>query len=318
MLIMASDPSSDVSRVLERQQYKMHGSHSAVKLCHWVQQSLLKGRPCYKQEFYGIRSHRCLQMTPVVNQCTHNCLFCWRVQGFEAQNVEWKGPEEILDACMAEQRKLVSGFGGDPRCSKEQWKESREPKHVAISLSGEPTMYPRLGEFIEICHRRGMTTFLVTNGTLPEVLEKLDPLPTQLYVTVAAPNEEVYKRLCVPRIPDGWEKLRRTLELFPSLGTRTVVRHTLVNGWNVGWEDEYAKLDAIADPMFIEPKGYVFVGDSRRRMTIDNMPSPAMVAEFGRRLGDRMGMELLMERPDSRVALLGGKGAQVKIPGLDE
>ena len=124
---------------------------------------------------------------------------------------------------------------------------------------------------------KGMTTFLVTNGTLPEALEKLDPLPTQLYVTLAAPNPEVYKRLCVPRIPDGWERLMRTLELMPSLSTRTVIRHTLVKEWNIGWEDEYARLDALADPTFIEPKGYVFVGDSRRRMRMANMPSHAEI-----------------------------------------
>jgi len=298
---------------LQKQQYRLCGDHAGVKLCHWMKQSLLKGRTCYKQDFYGIRSHRCLQMTPVVNQCTHNCLFCWRVQGFETETTDWRDPEEILDACIQQQRSLVSGFGGDPRCSPKMWEESRNPRQVAISLSGEPTIYPRLGEFIEVCHKRGMTTFLVTNGTLPEALEKLDPLPTQLYVTVAAPNEEVYKRLCVPRIPDGWKRLRSTLELLPSLDTRTVIRHTLVKDWNVGWEDEYAKLDALADPMFVEPKGYVFVGDSRRRMTIDNMPSHAMVVEFGKRLAERLGMELLLEREDSRVVLLGERNAQVKI-----
>jgi tRNA wybutosine-synthesizing protein 1 len=307
---------TDLNRTREKQQYKLHGGHAAVKLCHWMQQSLLKGRPCYKQEFYGIQSHRCLQMTPVVDQCTHNCLFCWRVQGFDRKEEQWREPEEVLDACISEQRKLVSGFGGDARCSKEMWKESREPKQVAISLSGEPTIYPHLGEFIEVCHRRGMTTFLVTNGTFPEVLEKLDPLPTQLYVTVAAPNEEVYRRLCVPRIPDGWERLKRTLELFPSLNTRTVIRHTLVKDWNVGWEDEYAKLDASADPDFIEPKGYVFVGDSRRRMSIDNMPSHDTITEFSKRLGDRMGMEILKERKDSRVLVLGKKDSQLRIPGI--
>jgi tRNA wybutosine-synthesizing protein 1 len=307
---------ADLNRTREKQQYKMHGGHAAVKLCHWMQQSLLKGRPCYKQEFYGISSHRCLQMTPVVDQCTHNCLFCWRVQGFDRKEEQWREPEEILDACIAEQRKLVSGFGGDARCSKEMWKEAREPKQVAISLSGEPTMYPYLGEFIGACHRRGMTTFLVTNGTFPVVLEKLDPLPTQLYVTVAAPNEEVYRKLCVPRIPDGWERLKRTLELLPSLNTRTVIRHTLVKDWNIGWEDDYAKLDALADPMFIEPKGYVFVGDSRRRMSIDNMPPHTQIIEFSKRLGDRLGMEILKERKDSRVLLLGRSGSQVRIPGL--
>jgi len=304
---------TDVKRTLEKQQYKIYGDHAAVKLCHWMKQSLLHGRVCYKEEFYGIRSHRCLQMTPVVNQCTHNCLFCWRVQGFESEEVRWKEPEEILDRCIQEQRKLVSGFGGDERCSREMWQESREPRHVAISLSGEPTMYPYLGDFIDVCHRRGMSTFLVTNGTFPEVLEKLDPLPTQLYVTVAAPTEEIYKRLCVPRIPDGWERLNRTLELLPSLDTRTVIRHTLVKDWNIGWEGDYAKLDAKADPTFVEPKGYVFVGDSRRRMTIDNMPSPAMVREFSERLGRKLGMQVLMERRDSRVALLGRQGSKTSL-----
>lgn len=158
-----------------------------------------------------------------------------------------------------------------------------------------------------------MSTFLVTNGTFPEVLEKLDPLPTQLYVTVAAPTEEIYKRLCVPRIPDGWERLNRTLELLPSLDTRTVIRHTLVKDWNIGWEGDYAKLDAKADPTFVEPKGYVFVGDSRRRMTIDNMPSPAMVREFSERLGRKLGMQVLMERRDSRVALLGRQGSKTSL-----
>jgi tRNA wybutosine-synthesizing protein 1 len=161
-----------------------------------------------------------------------------------------------------------------------------------------------------------MTTFLVTNGTFPEVLEKLSPLPTQLYVTVAAPNPEVYHRLCVPRIPDGWQRLMRTLELLPSLGTRTVVRHTLVKDWNIGWEEEYARLDTIADPTFIEPKGYVFVGDSRRRMTMENMPSHAEIVEFSRRLGERVGMEILKEMRDSRVLVLGQDSKNLMIPGL--
>jgi tRNA wybutosine-synthesizing protein 1 len=281
-----------------------------------MKESMLHGRQCYKQDFYGIRSHRCLQMTPAVNDCTHNCLFCWRVRGFESTVHEWKEPEEMLDALIEQQRKLVSGFKGDPRCTKQMWDECREPKQVAISLAGEPTMYPYLSGFIALCKRRGMTTFLVTNGTFPEVLEGMDSLPTQLYVTVAAPNEELYKRLCVPRIEDGWQKLMRTLELFPSLNTRTVIRHTLVKDWNLGWEKEYAKLDAIADPLFIEPKGYVFVGDSRRRMSMDNMPSIGDVVQFGEKVGQELGMAVVRKKDDSRVILLGEEGKETKIPGL--
>lgn len=299
---------------LERQQYRVVGGSGAVKLCHWMRQKLIHGRPCYKEEFYGIQSHRCLQMTPAVNVCDCRCLFCWRYHGMSGfGDSDYPEPEELLDKCIDEQRLLISGFKGDPRCDVGQWKEAHEPNQVAISLSGEPTLYPKLGEFIELCDRRGMTTFLVTNGTHPKVLADLSPLPTQLYVTLAAPNKDLFDKLCVPQSPRAWERLMETLELLPSLGTRTVIRHTLVAGWNLGWEDEYASLDRLGDPMFIEPKGYVFVGDSRRRMTIDNMPSHSEVREFSQRLAEKLSVDLLAEREDSRVVLLGDKRTGLRI-----
>jgi tRNA wybutosine-synthesizing protein 1 len=223
-------------------------------------------------------------------------------------------PEQILNETIEAQRKLITGFKGDARCDQKKWREANEPKHVACSLSGEPTLYPKLGEFFEICHRRGMTTFLVTNGTMPEVLEELDPLPTQLYVSVVAPNKEVYKKLCNPLIRNGWEKLQETLELLPSLDTRTVIRHTLVDGWNMdGYERQYAKLDEKANPWFIEPKGYVLVGSSRNRMTIKNMPPHEKIKKFSKKLAEETGYELVEEKPDSRVTLLAKDKQKVRI-----
>lgn len=305
----------DKKRILEKQKYIVVGEHSGVKLCHWLGEKLLRGRSCYKEHFYGIQSHRCLQMTPTVFQCTHNCLFCWRFQGLGEVGLEEEDdPIDILDGCIEGQRKLITGYKGDERCPPAMWKEACNPNQVAISLSGEPTLYSRLGEFLEECHGRGMTTFIVSNGSQPEVLENLDPLPTQLYITVAAPNVEVYKKLCVPLIPDGWERLMRTLDILPSLDTRTVIRHTLVEGWNIGWEREYAKLDMKADPLFVEPKGYVFVGYSRERMTIQNMPSQERVREFSKKLGDELGFRILAEQSASRVVLLGRDEADMNVP----
>ncbi|HEC81731.1 MAG TPA: 4-demethylwyosine synthase TYW1 [Thermoplasmatales archaeon] len=297
----------ELREILKKQHYAIVGNHSGVKLCHWMRQSLLFGRECYKQTFYGIESHRCLQMTPTINQCTQNCLFCWRYQGFTELKIE--NPDDplfILEESIRAQRKLITGFKGDPRCDQKKWREANDPKHVACSLTGEPTLYPRLGEFFEACHKRGMTTFLVTNGTNPEALEKLDPLPTQLYVSVVAPNKEVYKRLCRPNIPDGWEKLQKTLEILPSLETRIVIRHTLVDEWNNKdkYIKEYVKLDEKASPLFIEPKAFVFVGYSRKRLTIANMPSHAKVKIFGERLAEELGYFFADEKPDSRVVLL--------------
>ncbi len=296
---------ADAKRLFERQGYKIVGSHSAVKLCHWLRQKLLYRRTCYKEQFYGIECHRCLQMSPTLEQCNQNCLFCWRIQNFDGWGfAKLDEPEDILEMSIAAQRELVSGFKGDERCDPEMWKDAREPNQVAISLTGEPTFYPRLGEFIDVCGVNGMTTFLVTNGTTPKVLENLDPLPTQLYVTLAAPNPEIYGRLCAPIGKRNWEKLRRTLELLPSLNTRTVIRLTLVDGWNIGWEEQYSDLIEMAEPDFVEPKAYVFVGASRERLSIKNMPSHETIREFGKRLSSKLGYEMVDEKPDSRVVLL--------------
>ena len=300
---------TELHKILKKQQYAIVGKHSGVKLCHWMRQSLLFKRECYKQTFYGIESHRCLQMTPALSQCTHMCLFCWRHQGFtEKELKDIDDPKYILDESIESQRKLITGFKGDDRCDQRKWKEANEPNMVACSLSGEPTLYPKLGEFFEACHKRNMTTFLVTNGTNPEALEHLDPLPKQLYVSVVAPNKDVYKKVCSPLISNGWEKLNQTLELLPSLDTRTVIRHTLVQGWNMDdkYIKEYSKLDEKASPLFIEPKGYVFVGYSRKRMNLSNMPSHENVSHFGRKLANNLGYELAMEKSDSRVVLLTG------------
>ncbi len=305
--------SDDLNRILLKQHYRIYKDHAAVKLCHWMKESLMRQRSCYKQDFYGIQSHRCLQMTPVVNECNHTCLFCWRVQRMDHPVDEWAEPAEMLDALIGHQRQLITGFKGDSRCPAEMYEEAKNPNQVAISLAGEPTMYPYLGGLIAECHRRGMTTFLVTNGTNPEVLESLDPLPTQLYVTVAAPNEQIYRKLCVPKIEDGWERIMRSLELLPSLNTRTVIRHTLVEGWNLGWEQEYARLDKIADPTFVEPKGYVFVGDSRNRLSLSNMPSHERVMAFSNEVAALLGLEVIREKPDSRVVLIGQPGFDTRI-----
>ncbi len=306
-----------LQHILQKQHYAPVGDHSAVKLCHWMKQSLLFHRECYKQSFYGISSHRCLQMTPAVHHCTHMCLFCWRFQDFTEQGFSHcDEPEVILDQAILAQRKLITGFKGDPRCDQEKWKQANDPTMLACSLSGEPTLYPKLGEFFDVCKKRGITTFLVTNGTTPDVLTELDPLPDQLYVSVVAPNKEVYKKICSPLISDGWEKLNKTLEVLPSLDTRTVIRHTLVQYWNMDdtFISQYAKLDAQAEPLFIEPKGYVFVGGSRQRMTISNMPSYENVTSFSKKLAEELGYEQILEKPDSLVTLLGSNPKKRILP----
>ncbi len=300
----------EYKKILEKQHYAIVGYHTAVKLCHWMKQSLINKRECYKQTFYGIKTHRCLQMTPSINQCNQMCLFCWRHQGFSEKNFEKiDDPLFILEKSIEAQRKLITGFKGNNRCDMKKWEEANNPKMLACSLSGEPTIYPFLGDFFKECHRKEITTFLVTNATNPKALENLNTLPKQLYVSIVAPNEDIYKKICSPLVPKGWHKINQTLSLLPSLNTRTVIRHTLVNGWNMDekYIKEYAKLIKKANPMFVEPKGYVLVGYSRKRMTIKNMPTHKQVKIFSKKLAEESSYNYLSEKSDSRVVLLSKK-----------
>lgn len=302
------------AQIYRKQHYGLVGKHSAVKVCHWTK-SELSGKPgCYKGTFYGIRSHQCVQMTPAVNSCTENCSFCWRFQGFDSMHIgDEDDPEFILEESIRAHKKLLTGFKGNPRVTPERWEESQNPKHIAISLTGEPTIYSRLGEFLELAHRRGMTTFLVTNGTLPMVLEKLDPLPTQLYVTIAGPNRDVFNQLLNPAIGNAWENFLKTLELLPSLDTRKVIRHTLVKYINMPYVQEYTNLDRIADPDFIESKGYVHVGNSITNLSADNMPEHSLIREFSESLAQNLGYVYTAERPESRVTLVSKDPSKAKI-----
>lgn len=138
----------------------------------------------------------------------------------------------------------------------------------------------------------------------PKVLAELT-LPTQLYISLSAPNEEIHKKLNVPMIPNSWKLLNETLELLPSLDTRKVIRITLVKGWNDVNPELYAKLISKADPHFIEVKAYMFVGDSRRRLTINNMPRHEEVMEFAKLLERELSdYRVIDEKEDSRVVLL--------------
>lgn len=310
----------ELQRLLKKQGYGFAGDHGGVKLCHWTKEDLKEeGRHCYKGTFYGVESHRCMQMTPVVDYCNFRCLYCWRSQDFDTSpsGRTWDDPQELFQDSVSEQQRLMSGYKGRDITDMEKWVRANRPKHVAISLNGEPTVYPYLADFIEMCHDHDMTTMVVTNGSFPEQIEKLDEqgaLPTQLYVSVDAPNEKVFNELCVPMTGGAWDKLNRTLELLPDLDCRTVARHTLVKGWNMGYYDEYAELIEKAEPTFIECKGYVYVGYSRERMREENMPTHSEIRQQTTELAERTGYDFEAERSDSRVALLVRPGAERKIP----
>lgn len=299
----------ELKEKFKNQHYEVVGEHSGVQICAWTKKSLLDEDVCYKQKFYGINSHRCCQMTPSLTYCDQKCLFCWRAheldQGIEMKDID--EPEEIIEGCIEAQRKKLSGFKGNPKTNMKKFKEAQNPNQWAISLAGEPTLYPKLGKLIKLLKERGDSTFLVTNGQHPEVLGKLSEngnLPYQLYVSLEAPTEDLHKKINIPLREDSWKRLNETLELLPELDCRKVIRLTLIKGMNDCCIDEFARLFRKAKPDFVEVKAYMFVGNSRDRMKISNMPYHEEVKEFAEKLAGKIGYELTNEKRESRVVLL--------------
>ncbi len=327
--------------------------HTAIKPCHWLEQKLMTGRNnrnCYKGVF-GIESHRCLQNTPTLPFCNHQCVFCWRdnelgnlsrdfivtpdepkelvdemirhhqdiiknhlslrryLENYEImadmlycmlknsedhsvnslskslhvsknkieralnllKNQEFIHPSDDslknykLDdeiSCCIDSReevvRLINVSLTTPDEIMQAHSEAMNPNHAAISLDGEPFLYPKLDGLVSEFRDRNMTTFIVTNGTLPERIESLNSLPSQLYVTLPAPNEEIYKKVCRPMIKNGWSKISDTLDLVESLSCRTLVRLTAVKNLNISenYIKDYVKLIDKANPNFFEIKGF--------------------------------------------------------------
>lgn len=291
---------------MEKIGYRFVGKHkhSAVKVCLWTKNSLVGKGACYKQKFYGIQTHRCLQMTPALPFCKHRCLFCWR--NTKITYPEWRGPvdepDEIIDGCIEAQRELLTGFGGNEKVDKKLWKEAQNPNQAAISLAGEPTEYPLISELVEAFKERGFTVFLVSNGTNPEVIEKLAE-PTNLYITLPAPNKEIYKKTCIP-VVDSWDKIMKSLGLLKNFSCRTVVRLTLVKGLNFVNPEEYAKIVEKYEPDFLEVKSFMSVGFSRERLPYERMPLHEEIKEFAKKIEENCSYRIVDESKPSRVVLL--------------
>lgn len=296
------------SRTAKRQQYRMAGRHSAVKICHWTKKSLLDEGMCYKEQFYGIPCHRCCQMTPCL-LCSNKCRFCWRdLDAFNGLKMkETDGPKEIVDRCIEMQRHLLNGYPGNEKVNKGKLKEAQDPNMFAISLSGEPTIYPDLSGLLAELKRRGICSFLVTNGQFPDALAGLKTLPTQLYVSLDAPNRELYRKIDRPGLPDFWERFNRTLELMAGMKTRTVLRITAIKGLNMTDLEGYSELIKKASPMFVELKAYMHVGSSRERLKEENMPRHPEIMEFSEKLAGLCGMKVIDQKKESRVCLLARK-----------
>lgn len=293
---------------LESSGYRFVGSHNhaAAKICHWTKQSILDKGVCYKEKFYGIESHRCLQMAPAVPNCQQKCEFCWRDLSYT--QTQWKGeyddPKTIIDEAVKAQNNLLCGFFGNDKANKEKLEESKTPTNAAISLAGEPMLYPEIDELIAEFNRRNFTTFVVSNGQCVDKLKNLENEPYQMYLSLDAPTKKIYNNVCQPQISEGWDNLNQSLDTLASFNSRTCIRTTCVKGRNMTNPEKYAELIKKASPDFVEIKAYMCVGSSRHRLTPDNMPTFDEVKSFAQKIGENCGKKIVNESEVSRVVLL--------------
>jgi len=305
---------------MEKQSYRFIGNHSAVKICEWTKKSLIDKGACYKEKFYGIKSHRCCQISPWV-QCQNKCVHCWRAIELDFPiNKKVDDNKKIIEECIKSQRKLLSGYKGNAKVNIKKYKEAQEPMQFAISLIGEPSLYPKIGELIKELRKRGKTSFLVTNGLCPEVLNELNKkkqLPTQLYVSLNASNKELYDKWHNSKEKNAWKKFNETLRLFPKLKTRKVIRMTLVRGLNDKEEyiRNFVKLILITKPNFVEVKSFMSIGFSRYRLGYEKMLSHKEVKDYSKKLVKELGNDykILDEQEISRIVLIGKNRNKMKI-----
>ncbi|MBE44392.1 MAG: 4-demethylwyosine synthase TYW1 [Thaumarchaeota archaeon] len=291
-------------------------NHSTVELCHWTKKSFVNEGECYKKKFYGIDTHRCMEFSPAGMLCQNRCVYCWRPMEFYdsmKMPVEMVDePESIMKNLMEERYRLMNGYFGNAKADKKKVKEAMIPSHYAISLSGEPTMYPKLPGLITYLKnlRDTKSIFLVTNGQEPEMLNRLqdeDALPTQLYLSTNAPNRRIFFMINKPRYRDAWERWWKSLLFLREINTRTVVRITLIRSLNADLDlvPLFADIMKRGNPHFIEVKSYMHVGYSNQRLEKSDMMEMSEVREYANSLANAVGCYKFMDESIiSRVVVL--------------
>ncbi len=71
-------------------------------------------------------------------------------------------PEFIVNGAMQNHLDMIRQFQGAPGVLPERLREAQRIRHCALSLVGEPIMYPEINKVLDLLHARGISTFLVS------------------------------------------------------------------------------------------------------------------------------------------------------------
>jgi tRNA wybutosine-synthesizing protein 1 len=265
-----------------------------------------------------------MEMTPTAMNCENRCVYCWRPTEFydtlQMPSHLVDEPDVIVNNLIKERERLLSGFYGNQKNDKKKLDESLLPTHYAISLSGEPTMYPKLPQLIKYLKSLKATRsiFLVTNGQEPAMLRRLDDedaLPTQLYLSTNATNRKMFHLINRPRHKDAWERWCESLEFLANARTRTVLRMTMIRGYNeeISNAEDFAQIVSRANPHFVEIKSYMHIGMSVQRLEKNNMLEMNEIRTFVDYLVNKLPSFFIMDESEiSRIVVLQNQGRYTK------
>jgi tRNA wybutosine-synthesizing protein 1 len=336
MVIEVSFSNPRMQALLKKQKYQLSGKNTAVKKCRWTHNALRENRYCYKQ-FYGIQSHRCIQFSPTLI-CNFVCQFCWRIHESDiglpnmykeytlkknAQSLKdiFDEPKEVVKDILESQRKIICGY--KPYVESSKYEEALNPKHATLSLTGEPFLYPWISQLIKELKNSGLTVFIVTNGSVPETIEKIiedRSYPTQLYITLPTPGLENFLKIQRPLDKKkALEKIWQTLHILgKGVPFRTVARLTVAEGYNLIDPVGYAEMINMMVPSFIEVKGVVHVGAAENRLPRSAMPSHSNILSFSRELESFTNYKIVRESEVSRLVILSNNKRPLMIPELEK
>ncbi|XP_061297117.1 S-adenosyl-L-methionine-dependent tRNA 4-demethylwyosine synthase TYW1B-like [Pezoporus flaviventris] len=77
-------------------------------------------------------------------------------------------PEMILQEAIENHQNMIKQFKGVSGLQAARFEEAMTAKQCALSLVGEPIMYPEINRFVRLLHQHSISTFLVTNAPFPD------------------------------------------------------------------------------------------------------------------------------------------------------
>ena len=131
------------------------GVVSGVKLCRWTKaRSCAVMRRVLQAQLLRHREPPVHGATPSL-ACANKCVFCWR-HHTNPVGREWRwqmdDAETLVTSAISEHKGMIKQMKGVPGVLPERLAEGMDPRHCALSLVGEPIMYPEIDKFVSLLH----------------------------------------------------------------------------------------------------------------------------------------------------------------------